>query len=107
MSATPLLGTDIAVLVESQYIPGDIRAYQHHFGALDVQGEDSFDQVERPPAAPWATTHLPHVRRATTAMRLFATAMAASRLIKGALWDGLWNLTPRPKLLKGHRVICH
>ena len=77
MSAPPLAGTGIAVLVESQYIPGDIRAYQHHFGALGVQVElmsrpwvqpsltflseveDFFDQEERPPAAPWATTPLP------------------------------------------------
>jgi hypothetical protein len=35
----PLADTRIAVLVESQYIPAELQAYQRHFGALGAQVE--------------------------------------------------------------------
>lgn len=34
MALQPLIGKKIAVLVESQYIPGEIEAYRYGFGAL-------------------------------------------------------------------------
>jgi protease I len=158
MTTPPLAGTRIAVLVESQYIPGELQAYHQHFRALGAQVElmsrlwgqpsltfvseveeagttpeellvthaieDFFDQQERPAsrsladyaalimAANYTSVRLryyapPHDRRSTPAVRLFAEAMADSRLIKGALCHGLWILTPRPELLAGRRVICH
>jgi protease I len=50
---------------------------------------------------PWA-----HVQSAPL-VRFFADAMAAKRIIKGALCHGLWILTPNPRLLRGRKVICH
>ena len=37
MSLRPLEGKKIAVLVESQYIPGEIEAYRYGFGALGAE----------------------------------------------------------------------
>jgi protease I len=45
--------------------------------------------------------------RNAPAVVFFAEAMKNKKIIKGALCHGLWLLTPRPKLLKGRKVICH
>ena len=37
MSLRPLEGKKIAVLVESQYVPGEIEAYRYGFGALGAE----------------------------------------------------------------------
>lgn len=37
MAALPLTGKKIAVLVESQYVPGEIEAYRYGFGALGAE----------------------------------------------------------------------
>src|SRR5262249_1729158 len=45
--------------------------------------------------------------RTSPSVKFMARAMANSTIVKGALCQGLWALTPMPELLKERRVTCH
>jgi len=152
-----LAGKKVGVLIESQYIPGEITTYQYGFemlgakvdfmsylwgqpkltfistvenaGETPTQIEVSVDVTRvrledyaaivmaanytsvrlryfTPPAGePQVPTA--DMVAAAPAVQFFARAMENPRIVKGALCHGLWILTPRPKLLKERRVICH
>lgn len=109
MTNKPLAGKRIAVLLESQYIPEEIRfddVCLEDYAAVIMAANYTSVRL-RWFTAPDGQGIQPEMARSAPAVRFFARAMRNRDIVKGAACHALWLLTPMPELLAGRRITCN